>query len=339
MLAPCGRLQVLLFRRAMTRITKETKSFRWHKAKVTGDLEDYSHAELLYHAANMVGGRIYMLGSRIPWLFYLDIKKWRWVKLRTGKVDLNENASVLVDDRIMGVIGGKDPSEGLLTLDLNLDESTVRSLDFPTDAIPGRSISEYIDFARMMVVFGGYAGGAKDTLVQIDVDTLKTFEPKPSGSPSPPRNGHASCCLVTGKAATVFIYGGRNEHGYLSDLYLLHFEQNRFRWSQGTINSIAEPRCSASINWIEGRLFVYGGFKSGFDDTRDLYILDLDDNKWHSVRRARKRYPNGKDVEYRIHGTPEESSTHLAFSCNEGLLVLAGFGRRYPWLSILSGES
>ena len=325
----------------MTGITKDTKHFGEVKILIKQDniAEEFSGpgTELTYYAANVVGSRIYMFGPKlkIPNVFYFDTARWKWELLETEMRGLRDNSSVLVDDRVMGLIGLAEPSKGLLVFDLSLNEFSLHSIKFPTDLIPKRSISEYIGSARTMVVFGGYEQKTVNALVGINVDSFEVSVIKASGQASPPRHGHVSCIVVREHDATIFIYGGGNGSNPQNDLYLLHYRKNRFRWSQGVVNSDGIKCFSPSLTYVEGKLFLYGGFDKALDDIGGIYVYELDTESWHVVTRKQKGISDTNTHGYCIDADLGDTSTHRTFLCSRGLLILGGYERKFPWVNVL----
>ena len=319
-------------------ITRDTREFTWSKVDVRRGNEDFGDdkmLELTYFGANLVGNRIYVFDTNLA--FYYDLIATVWVSLEGYSPSLSENSTVVVDDRIMVCAHSEEHQmNGLLTYDLNLSEWSVRSVDFPVNPLPKRMVCEYVDFARMLVTFGGYnRRETNNTLVRINVDSLEVTIPRASGAPPQPRNGHASCSVVNSQEATIFIYGGENGNQLRNDLYMLHFEQNRFRWSQGAANRGCEPCCSASLNYIAGKLILYGGFDERYQDTDALYFYELDTKQWHLVQPTAPGGEYHRSGEYCVVGQPEKSATHHVFQCSGGLMVVGGFGNIFPWLRTL----
>ena len=312
-----------------------------------GDFATYSTSSLTFSLANLVGSRVYVFAASLPFSAYFDTIAMKWVQLGPIPHKFSECSSVLVDDVIMSCTLDEARISSVWVFDQILDEWTPHYIDYPENVIPHRAMLEYVDFARMIVVFGGYIYNGQshptpvetnNSLVRIDVDTLEAYVPQASGSPCPPRNGHASCVLMTGKEATIFIYGGQASNGPKNDLYLLHFRQNRFRWSNGALSSFGIPCSAPSLTFVAGTLILYGGFNSNYADTNGLAIYELESNEWHVVTKRRKSGDDHNEAKYQIDELPGESSTHRTFLTSKGLLVVGGFGRKFPWISILSGS-
>ena len=313
----------------MAAIGAETRKFAWTKLPYE---ESPGPHRLLYHAGKLVGKRLYIVGTATEACLCLDIETMEWNRIPVENWRSSANEACLVNDCIFSIFHLRRERENTVVLfDIVLNSCIERSIIFPQGVLDGGYTADYIEYQHRFVVFGGIGNSVSSkALVIIDADTLEVNKPKASGTPPSARNGHASCTVNGASEATVFIYGGRNSGEYYHDLYLLHCRLNSFRWSRAR-DSRATGSSYSSLSHIAGKLFLYGGFDSHYNDINSFRIYELESESWHEV---------GSTGKYSVLGKMDATSAHTAVNSPKGLFFIGGFGKRlFPWTCILRAAS
>lgn len=325
-------------------ITNETKNFEWVNLKRQhDDFHEVARSDITYHTSTLVGGRVFMIGRlsatnhsrQTNNCCYFDVAKLEWVWLEVLGPAFGGHQAILVDDAIFLYGNGTTAAqakERLWKLDLVGLEWTTVVLKTPLPVSQKGCACAFVEDSRELVSFGGFSpNGFTDVLLFLHVDTMNWYRPKQTGAVPCARSAHATCSVSTQEETTVFIYGGFNEDMYFNDLYMLHVRAGACRWSKPQVHDVCPPVAYPSITYVDGRVFLFGGFNSDLDDTNVLVVYDRDRRRWQKITGA-------SAGEYHVKGVVQSNSVHRAVSCHRGILFFGGFNREYPWVDMLCAE-
>ncbi|KAL4499312.1 hypothetical protein ABPG72_006898 [Tetrahymena utriculariae] len=134
-----------------------------------------------------------------------------------------------------------------------------------------------ISVGQTVILFGGCLQDIEcfNDLYFYDIMELSWSTSKIFGEPPSPRSGH-SATLV---GSYLFIFGGSNEHGILSDLHRLNLASRM--WEQFEFEGPKPPGRTnhKAVLDNQGRIVFFGGFTvQGYSN--DVYFLDLVNLRW-----------------------------------------------------------
>ena len=322
------------------------KPIKFEVTALRGNLSDFHpnlNDELRYHAAIMVGNRVFIveklnLGTANENSYnccYLDTTSWTWVWLEVSGPTFYLQQAVLVDDCILVYGNDNLPGAGVAHVwKLDLACLAWQCSELQTLPVaPTFMVCEFIECIRRVVFYGGVsADGLRDenTLLLIDVDTHSWTKPRETGARPTPRRAHMSCVLTMSSASTVFVFGGRHGNRYLNDLYTLEVRVRVCRWSQVLVTLESTPVSSAALACTNNTLFIFGGFDDHLEDVNDFVSYNLKNQKWSNIKSGSGSFKLEKDL--------QSTSAHRLLPYKDGLLVVGGFGRRFPWVDVLTAK-
>eukprot|EP01080_Neovahlkampfia_damariscottae_P004957 gene4957-8551_t len=111
-----------------------------------------------------------------------------------------------------------------------------------------------------------------------------------------PRFQHSSVSMKD----KVYIFGGKNEHGILNDLWYL--QVSNYTWTRIKHSSLTPtPRFGHMSTIIFDTLFIFGGFSNVLDEyeshySNTVFSYDIDENRWFSMKMKEKNkiFPDGR---------------------------------------------
>lgn len=305
-------------------------------------------SSVIHHTANLVGNRVFLIAKLLrgrrnseTWnCCYLDTVRWEWVWLGLRGPRFYMHQAVLVDDFIL--VYGDDAAAGEGVGNLwKLDVAGMEWLRLDLQRLPMKPsfiACEFIESIRRVVCFGrGYDDemdllDRANSLLLIDVDKNTWLAPREKGARPSPRIGQASCVFATRAGSTVFFFGGRsgNDIGsgnFFNDLYMLQVQELVCSWSKVLLSLRVKPVSAASIVCVNDTIFILGGFDHNFDDVTTFVSYDISNNKWCDIRESSGRY--------KLEGALRATSAHCLVPYADGMLVVGGFGRTFPWVDII----
>ena len=234
-------------------------------------------------SCQLVGSRVYVVGTlgrtgqtgTTIGVYDLNENQWRWV------VDEGENApfkdahASFVADDCFYIHGGRDstmvPNDNLFRLDLVTHEwsECVSSAVRPIKRY--WHTWQYMDRIRYFVFFGGFVlQGANAEVWQLRVDDFQWSRATVKGRSPLARYGHCSC-VVSDK---IIFYGGRSKQAYLDDVQILDCRSSHtLTWSKVSHN-LGFFRTFGSLSYMNGQLYIFGGYDENLSDSPDLLVLD-----------------------------------------------------------------
>lgn len=105
------------------------------------------------------------------------------------------------------------------------------------------------------------------------------------------------------------IYGGHDDKQFLNDLWIYNFENSLWNQITSPNGQIPEGRRGASLDYSDGKLYLFGGYLAAIGHCKDLYSFHLEDQKWERIK--------GDDKDLSI------SSYHSSV-CLRGSLIIWG---------------
>lgn len=320
--------------------TRATTSF---KVTTLRGASDEFHSEVTSqirnHTATLVGNRVFVIARLLRQrsedgmvcnCTYFDTKRLEWVWLNVYGPNFGWYSAVLVDEAILvydDVYSSDHDRAYMWKLDLvSLDWCREEANSLPI--IPDGSQCEFVEGIRKVVLFGGLSKKRKlaSWLLMLDVDSNTWTAPKELGKRPSPRIGHSTCVLSTQKQSTIFICGGFAGGIYFRDLHALQVQYEACRWSEISV----DPGCTvlhrSSIACVDNTLFIFGGYGNDHEDTDGFFAYNLSSKEWCDI------HGNGK---YQINRPVKQNSGHCLLPFHDGLLIVGGYGRSFPWVDTI----
>ena len=245
------------------------------------------------HTVTAVGHRDYVFGGynhgeSHDLIFSRNTGKWEVVSKDVG-VSVEHHTAHLVDDRILLVAGDQayageeeeEQEDRACVYEYSvLDNTMARRYgygDVPVRFL--RHVSEYFEWRREVVVFGGKRCVDMEftnQLYSIDVDTLEWVELRAKGVKPEPQSSHMSCA----SKQKMFIFV-TYDYPELFDLYVLDLKYPTAVWSSLRKKG-AVPRgiYGGSMEFIGGFAIIFGGLiAQQYQDT--LYVCDVKRELWY----------------------------------------------------------
>eukprot|EP01112_Ceratiomyxa_fruticulosa_P020771 TRINITY_DN716_c0_g1_i1.p1 TRINITY_DN716_c0_g1~~TRINITY_DN716_c0_g1_i1.p1 ORF type:complete len:417 (-),score=71.99 TRINITY_DN716_c0_g1_i1:200-1450(-) len=140
-----------------------------------------------------------------------------------------------------------------------------------------------------------------------------------------PREGH--CCVAIQNTDKLFIFGGgcNGPRGPVQNNDVYIFQANNLTWTKRvTSGDVPNPRTGATAQYINGYVYIVGGFSTVGGWSSDVYRYHVEQNSWELVL---------------AQGVPPSPRDKLA-SCfaNNKIYVFGGFGPHMEYVSGLAGS-
>jgi len=186
-----------------------------------------------------------------------------------------------------GTGGGKEARNDIYALDLETGKWSVVQVS-PDSKIPERFAHVAGIYESKLYIQGGNGGMgflAKDDFFYCDLAASQlVWTPiQVPGGPSA-RYHHSS---VVSKDGKFYLFGGaRTNKVYYNDLFVFDFVKQTWTELKPTIPSTLTPRAGNALFFLNGKLYIYGGFggEGGYDSFTDMYSLDTENpTEWIQV--------------------------------------------------------
>ncbi|EDO05176.2 kelch repeat domain containing protein [Babesia bovis T2Bo] len=233
------------------------------------------------------------------WLRYTDAARWKVLAPAKEDTPKYHKFAYTFSESLLYTFGGE--SEGTFSSDLKrFDPWRKQWVTLPSVGnVPApRAGATLTKIGSTLYLIGGYnQNGTLGTISQYDVINNKWTHVYPQGvNKFLPRSGHASC---TDGVNRIYIFGGYNDDGiYLNDLHeitistktttepysqeiVASFKLLSTDSSKGGINP--SPKECASMQLVDGKLYLHGGYSYGGSSHDDMWTFDLGDLKWSQV--------------------------------------------------------
>ena len=274
----------------MNRITRDTRHFQTDiiELDVSNDSIEWDSG-VYASSVTQVGSHAFLLGGSTPAqhgarkheLCQLDLDTF---ELSCSRMDstlprLSSHNTFLVDDCLIVLNLDEERTTKVFKIDLLLrtcDQLEIWSRP-PCDL--ENVVCEFIEASRQVVFFGGMGADTEYTPLNLvftfDEATREWSTLHPTGTSPCVRDGHASCSVSNSRETTIFIFGGRSETDFLNDLHALHCAGRKYRWSQLRIEPSVQRVAFASMAYLSGMIFIYGGFSDSEDEVNQLIRYDV----------------------------------------------------------------
>ena len=144
--------------------------------------------------------------------------------------------------------------------------------DAPT-ARDQHTMTYFVD--GLAVVFGGYDGTFQNDVWEVEASGIYVVWNQLTNVGATPsvRAGHT---MTAFSENTGVMFGGRNDDGYLNDVYQLQRSDNTSHWTQLTDSGSPPSRRSthAMTELADGTLVIFGGY-DGLNYLNDIYQLEI----------------------------------------------------------------
>ncbi|OMJ83664.1 hypothetical protein SteCoe_15331 [Stentor coeruleus] len=187
----------------------------------------------------------------------------------------------------------------------------VKSSFVPPSVQAGKAVMRNHEF---LVFFGSTTSGISSDVYIFNTKTLAWSIAVLTGDLVPGREKFASCIFIENGKTYLAIYGGLTEVGLDSSLYIIEIETLNCR-EMPSIGDIPEKRLSAAIEYLEGKLYLFGyGVHSGDQSSTqtNLYVYNIIEENWSIVE------DKGSDK-------PEMRMAHTIVAYDNELYVLYGY--------------
>lgn len=113
----------------------------------------------------------------------------------------------------------------------------------------------------------------------------------------------------------LYLYGGLSRTRMYKSLYILHcHDRTRFAWSKPkTRGESPEYSAGCTMNYLQGRLIVFGGTDGTWQGCNELYLYDLTEDTWTQA-----------ETNYHILEHPPATFGHCAVMSSKGLIIVGG---------------
>ena len=155
--------------------------------------------------------------------------------------------------------------------------------------------------------------------------TLTWRKLRPRGKEPAGRMSAASCMIDN----TMFILGGINISGALSDTCLLKLSQDPSLtfWSSPRIEQRPKPRQEAALAYYHGRVILFGGVGKIEDS---VHVFDPREETWtKAVRRGEDGYEPDKSIEIKGVAAIARRGHTMTLMHDESVLVYGGHSGDY----------
>lgn len=287
------------------------------------------------HTSTLVGGRVFVVGGQKgkaangsvanTHVYALDYSTFQWeafIEDLPAELHREYHKTVLYRDSLFvfgGLVNGR-PRDDLWQIDLLLKRV------LPCEMTPGGPgmlhdwSADLVEATGDLVVFGGVSdrGSRFNTLHVMKMASKAWHEPKVKGKPPSPRSSHAT---ATTPSALV-LFGGYDSAGYLADLHVLAAENGGYAWSEPICSgTYPAARHSAALAFVNGRVFVYGGFESK-GPSADFAVLALKEQRWIETWDSLKAKPTSSSV--KVLGNMPKMVYHSLVALPSRLLIVGG---------------
>ena len=243
-------------------------TFNWHEIPLKGKHPGSRSKHALVAAKN----RIYLIGGLLSnndasddiFEFNPDSNEWALIKPEGAKLPPLES---------FGAVAVQSADEEKIIIAFGFNEL----LSSPTNTVYEYNITKN----KLSVLFEGTKAGSESN--------ISPYQDVPS-----PRFG----CGLTTDNSNVYFFGGKNESTRLNDGWM--FSLNDYKYHRlSDAGEVPYIRNGHSINYYEGKLYVFGGIHDVTWELDDLHIYDLkvlpsplrptNGPRWNSNRQGRSK--------------------------------------------------
>ena len=264
-----------------------------HKA----DRNELNLPNTLYsHESVLLGGKIYVFGGHMnSFVYALDYTKKRWEALAFTGAYIRRcrgHTATLVDDDVF-IIGGLVQGftrRAVLSFNFvfkDFDFVSLRGLGLGLSGLEMVGhVAEYFPRRREILIYG------KELTLASTRCKLFGFYPSSSllymlqakGHSPGDRKSFVSC--AAGNA--MFVYAGDRargifEHPGPAALFILLLYAKDLTWTKLSPSKVPFTARFASLSYVPGRLFLYGG-RSSSNEVAALSFFDIQQKSWHNVQ-------------------------------------------------------
>ena len=145
----------------------------------------------------------------------------------------------------------------------------------------------------MLCGYNGVKGQFLNSVYEYDIDsnTLTVLYAEAEGDKSKRPIPRANCSAASDGADAIYLFGGNQSDNRLNDLW--RFDLSSKHYSQVEDKEDLRPvvRSGHTVNFYDGKLYIFGGIHEVTWELDDLHIYDLKTHEWTTleVDSARRR--------------------------------------------------